>query len=200
MRVIRCNIIGSALFLLASLTFATELKSDEHNYGFSVPDGWTVTFQNVAGFSVGSPDRTKTVTLLIRKVHFRKLDAFSIAQIERELTIAGGRVFSSRNLTNDGVFVHESVFKLGRGPVETVHLMRQMLADGKFYLLAGSYAGDDAAHGADVQVAMDSFHFLRPPRPTSLTSAYLPFIVAVAGAVILGVFWLMGMSKRVNPQ
>src|ERR1022692_3330598 len=101
-KIVRYSIIGVIFMLLGSLVSASELKSDELNYTITVPDGWTVGFQNAVGFVVNSPDKKKTVALLIHK-GVTKVDLASMRQFEQGTSQAEVQLVSSTNLRLDGV-------------------------------------------------------------------------------------------------
>jgi hypothetical protein len=142
---IKYAIISLTFILLASLAKASDLKSDELNYVTTVPDGWTVTFQNEAGFSIASPDKKKTVTLLVRKADFKTLDSDSIAAIEQGFVQAGSQKVSSKNFTIDGVPAYEIILSIGKAPFATTFVNHLIIADGKLYSLQGMHMGGDVS-------------------------------------------------------
>lgn len=188
---IKSTIISLTFTLLASLASAEVLKSDEHNYAITVPDSWSVTFQNSAGLSLASPDRKKTITLVLRKVSYTTLDSNSIAKVERGFIQAGAQKASSRSLTIDGIPAYEIALSMGKAPYGSTFLARQIVADGKLYSLQGMHLGGDVMQDADIQAGLDSFHFLQPPKPsTSSKSISLGLMLAIGGVIVVGLlFW-----------
>ncbi len=178
--------------LLASLVSASELKSDEHNYSVTVPDGWTVDFQNTAGFSIYSLDKKKSMTLLIHK-GVTKLDPTSMSQFEQGMSQAGAQTVSSTNLTLDGVPAYETVQTIGKAPFASSLVILMTVADGKYYHLQGMHSGGDVTRDSDIQGAFTSFHFLQPPKPpVSSKFDSLGLILVVAGVIVGGlVFWVV---------
>ncbi|MGA3268474.1 MAG: hypothetical protein ABSE16_16825 [Verrucomicrobiota bacterium] len=196
---IRCSIISLMFLLSVSLASASELKSDEHNYAITVSNGWTVDFQNVAGFSINSPDNKKTITLLIHKVNDAMLESGAIAQFEQGLTQAGSQIVSSTNFTVSGVPAHETVYSIGKAPFASSSVTLLTVADGKLYELAGMHSGDDVTRDSDIQEAFASFHFLQPPKPPSASFVWrfgpLGVKVAILGVVIVGMLSLIRSRK-----
>jgi len=190
---VRYTIISLMFILLASLASASDLKSDEHNYAVTVPDGWTVTFQNAAGFSIASPDSKKTMTLLIRKVSYTKLDSGSIAAIEQGLVQAGSQTVSSTNFTVDRVPAYETTHSIGKAPFASSFVNLLIVADGKLYSLQGMHMGGDVTHDSDIQVGFASFHFLQPPKPpASSRFGGFRWKLAIPGVIIVGLlFWVV---------
>lgn len=186
------SIIGLTFIFLVSLVSASELKSDEHNYVISVPDGWTVTFQNAAGFSIASPDSKKTMTLLIRKVSYTTLDSDSIAAIEQMLVQAGSQKVSSRNFTIDGVPAYEIVLSIGKAPFASSFVNHLIIADGKLYSLQGMHMGGDFTQDSDISGGLASFHFLQPPKPSASSRfGSLGLKLAIPVAIIVGLLWVV---------
>lgn len=178
--------------LLSSLVSASELKSDELNYTVTVPDGWTVEFQNEAGFAINSPDKRKTVALLIRKGAYTRLDQASESQFEKAISKAGAQTVSSTNLTLDGVPAFETVQTIGKAPFASSFVILRTVADGKYYHLQGMNSGGDVTHDSDIKEAFASFHFLQPPK-LSVASKFgsLGFMLPVGGVIVAGLlFWV----------
>jgi hypothetical protein len=190
---VKCRIVSLTFILAASLASANELKSDEHNYAIAVPNGWAVSFQNTAGFSINSPDNKKTITLLIRKVNDAALQSGAIAQFEQGLTHAGSQIVSSTNLTVDGVSAHETVYTIGKAPFASSSATLLTVADGKLYELGGMHSGGDVTRDSDIQEALASFHLLQPPKPSASSKfGSLGLKLAIPGVIIVGVlFWLI---------
>ena len=191
---IRYAIISLTFILLASLAKASDLKSDELNYVTIVPDGWTVTFQNEAGFSIASPDRKKTMTLLIRKVSYTTLDSDSIAAIEQDFLQAGSQKVSSRNFTIDGVPAYEIILSIGKAPFASSFVNHLIIADGKLYSLQGMHMGGDVTKDSDMQAGLASFHFLQPPKPlASSRFGSLRLKLAIPGVIVIVglLFWVV---------
>jgi len=179
------------LILFASLASAEVLKSDEYNYAITVPEGWTVDFQNSAGFTIYSPDKKKTVALLIRK-GVTKLDPASMSQFEQGMSQAGAQTVSSTNLTLDGVPAYETVQFIGKAPFASSLVILMTVADDKYYHLQGMHSGGDVTHDSDIQEAFASFHFLQPPKPSVSSRFGSGLILAVAGVTIVGLlFWVV---------
>ncbi len=182
--------------LLASLAPGEILKSDEHNYIITVPDAWTVTFQNSAGFSLASPDRQKTITLLISKVSYRTLDSKSIAQIEQMSAQAGAHKVSSRTFMIDAVPAYELLLSIGKAPYSSTFLNRAIIADRKLYSLGAMHGGGDVIQDADIQDGLASFHFLHPPKPpSSFGFGSLVMKIAILGVIMVGVFLVVRSRK-----
>lgn len=190
---IKYLVISVAFILLASLAPGEILKSDEQNYTITVPDTWTVTFQNSAGFSLASPDRQKTITLLIRKVSYTTLDSKSIAQIEQMSAQAGAQKVSSRTFKIDGVPAYELLLSIGKAPYSSTFLNRAIIADGKLYSLGAMHGGSSVMQDADIQAGLASFHFLQPPKPpASSRFGSLGLMLAIAGVIIVALlFWVV---------
>lgn len=190
---IKCSIVSLTFILAAPLASASELKSDEHNYAITVPNGWTVDFQNAAGFSINSPDKKKTVALLIHKVNDAVLESGAIAQFEQGLTQAGSQIVSSTNFTVDGVPAHETVYTIGKVPFASSSATLLTVADSKLYELGGMHSGGDVTRDSDVQEAFASFHFLQPPKPSASSKfGSLGLKLAIPGVIIVGVlFWVV---------
>ena len=186
MNFIRYSVYSLAFILFVSLASAKELKSDELNYAVTIPDGWTVTFQNFAGFSIASQDGKKTITLLVRSNANDVLDPGSIAIVEQGLQKAGAQIVSSRNFMIDGVPAYENVFRVGKTPYASSFVVHQIIADNKFYSLQSGYMGGDAAQDSGMQEALASFHFLQPPKP-SKPSGSGGFASHGARLVVLGI-------------
>ena len=183
-----------AFIFLASVASAKELKSDKLNYTFTIPDGWTVTFQNSVGFSVASPDRKKTMTLLIRSANFEKLDSNSVATIEQDFLKAGSEKVSSKNFTIDGIPAHEIVYRVGKAPFASWFVDYLIIANNKLYFLGAGYAGGDATQNSEIQGGLTSFHFLQQPKPSRIGS--LGVKLTVVGIIIIGiVFWVIRSRK-----
>jgi hypothetical protein len=195
MNFIKRLIFGLAFILLASVASAKELKSDELNYIFTVPDGWTVTFQNSVGFSVASPDGNKTMGLLVRNINFATLDSNSIAAIYETFPLkTGTEKISSRNFTIDGIPAYETVQRIGKVPYATTFIFRIIIANHKFYHLSAMHGGGDVTQDAEMLEGLASFHFLQPPKPSRFN--FLGVKLTVAGIIIIGiVFWVIRSRK-----
>jgi hypothetical protein len=189
---IKYTVICLTSILFASLASAEVLKSDEHNYGITVPEGWTVDFQNSAGFTIHSPDKKKNVVLLIRK-GATKLDPASMSQFEQGMSQAGAQTVLSTNLTLDGIPAHETVQTIGTAAFATSVVILMSVADGKYYHLQGMHFGGDVTRDSDIQEAFASFHFLQPPKPSVSSRFGSPgMMLAVAGVIIVGLlFWVV---------
>jgi hypothetical protein len=188
---IKYTIITLTFILLASLASAEALRSDEHNYTITIPNGWTVDFQNSAGFAINSPDKRKTVALLIRK-GVTKLDPASVSQFEQGMSQAGAQTVSSTNLTLDGVPAYEAIQTIGKAPFASSLVILMTVADGKYYHLQGMHSGGDVTHDSDIQEAFASFHFLQPPKLSASPRFGSGLILAVAGIIIVGLlFWVI---------
>jgi hypothetical protein len=194
---IRYWIVSLTFIFLASLAKASDLKSDELNYVATVPDGWAVTFQNEAGFSIASPDKKKTMTLLIRKANYTTLDSDSIAGIEQDFFQAGSQKVSSRTFTIDGVRAYEIILSIGKAPFASSFVNHLIIADGKLYSLQGMHMGGDVSQDSDIQGGLASFHFLQPPKPpTSSRFGSLMLKLAIPSIVIIGLlFWIVQSRK-----
>jgi hypothetical protein len=158
------------LGLVASVAYAKELKSDELNYTIIVPDGWTITFQTSAGFSIASQDRKKTMTLLIREANFATLDSNSVAAIEQDFIKAGCTKVSSKSFSIDGIPAYEIVQSIGKVPFTSSYVDHVIIANKKLYNLEALHIGGDATQDSDVQEVLANFHFLQPPKPPSSSS------------------------------
>jgi hypothetical protein len=128
MNFIKHSIFSLTFIFLASLASAKELKSDELNCGIIIPDGWTVVFQNQAGFSVASQDRKRTMTLLIRGADFSQLDSNSVAIIDRDFLKVGCTKISSRIFTIDGIPAYEIVQQIGKAPFASSYVDHIIIA------------------------------------------------------------------------
>jgi hypothetical protein len=189
----KCSIVSFTFILTASLVSASELKSDEHNYAITVPNGWAVSFQNTAGFSINSPDNKKSITLLIHKVNDAVLESAAIAQFEQGLTQAGSQIVSSTNLSVDGVSAHETVYTIGKTPFASSSATVLTVADGKLYELGGMHSGGDVTRDSDMLEALASFRFLQPPKPPASSKfGSLGLKLTILGVFIVGVlFWVV---------
>jgi hypothetical protein len=154
------------LGLLASVACAKELKSDELNYVITIPDDWTVIFQNQAGFSTGSQDKKKTMTLLIQEANFATLDSNSIATLEQDFIKVGCTKVSSRSFSIDGILAYEIVQSMGKIPFASSYVDHIVIANKKLYNLEALHIGGDVVQDSDVQEGLASFHFLQPPKTT----------------------------------
>jgi predicted Zn-dependent protease len=187
-------IFGLTFILLASVASAKELKSDELNYSITIPDGWTVTFQNSAGFSIASQDAKKTVTLIIRSVNIATLDSNSIAVFEQDMLKAGSPKVSSKNFTIDGVPAYETIHSIGKTPFESSLVIHQIIANHKLYNLQAMHGGGDVTQDSDIQGGLASFHFLQPPKPSRFN--FLGVKLIVVGIIIAGItFWVIRSRK-----
>lgn len=153
------------LMFLTSVVSAKELKSDELNYVVTIPSGWTIVFQNQAGFSIASPDRKNTVILLIQKAGFSILNSNSIARFERDLIKAGSTKISSKNFVIDGVPAYQTIFGIGKVPFTSSFIDRLIIANNKLYNLQAMHDGGDIDQDPYIQEILTSFHFLQPPKP-----------------------------------
>jgi hypothetical protein len=194
MNSIKHLIFGLAFFLSVSSIFALELKSDDLNYIVTIPGTWTVTFQNQAGFAITSPDRNKTMTLLIGNAKSAKLDPSSIAQFEQVMIRAGAQKVSSRMFTVDGIPAYEFIQSVGKTPYATVTVIHEIVANNKFYTLQSAIIGGDASQDPEMQAGLASFHFLQQPKPSIVGS--LGVKLTVVGIIIVGiVFWLIRSQR-----
>jgi len=194
MNFIKRLIFGLAFILLAAVASAKELKSDELNYIITIPDGWTVDFQNSAGFSIQIPPGKKTVTLLIRNAGFATQDSNSIAVFEKDLLKAGSEQVSSTNFTIDGVPAYETVQRIGKAPFASIFIYRLIIADNKLYFLSASYMNGDPTQDSEIQQCLASFHFLQPPKPSRFN--FLGMNLTVVGIIIAGIiFWAIRSRK-----
>jgi len=164
MNFIRHLIFSLAFILLMSLASAKELKSDELNYAISVPDGWTVTFQNAVGFSIASPDGKQTMTLLIRNAGSATLDSTSIAEIEQGLLKAGSKKVSSKNFTIGGLPAYELVCSVGKTPFASTYVTHLTVANSKLYNLSAMHLGGNVLQDTELCKGLASFHFLQSPK------------------------------------
>lgn len=188
-------IIGLTSIFLVSLASASELKSDELNYITAIPDGWTVTFQNEAGFSVASPDKKKTLTLLVRKGVSGKLDSDTISGIEQGLLQAGSQKVSSTNFMVDGIPAYEAMNSIGKAPFASSFVTFLIIADGKLYSLQGMHMGGDVTQDSDIQAALAGFHFLQPPKLSA--SSRFSLMLAIPGILAIAGFLFWVVRKRV---
>ena len=198
----RRSIFGITFILLATLATAKEIKSDELNYTITVPDGWTVDFQNSVGFTIYSPGKhNRTITLLTARQGARNfptgLDSTSLAEYEQGLQKAGSTKISSKNFIIDGIPAYETVQQIGKTPYETVFIYHLIIADNKLYFLSGSFGGGDATTDSEIQEGLASFHFLQPPKPPSTTRfGSLGEKLAIFGIIVVGiVFWMIQRQK-----
>jgi len=157
-------LFGLAFTFLVSLASAKELKSDQLNYVFTMPDGWTVTFENAAGFSVASPDGMKTMTLVVRNSDYATLDTNSIAAIEKGLLKAGAKKISSRNFEVDGVPAYEIILSVGKTPFASSFVTHLTIANNKLYNLQAVHVGGNVTRDSEIIGALASFHFLQRPK------------------------------------
>jgi hypothetical protein len=194
MNFIKRLIFGLAFILLAAVASAKELKSDELNYVITVPDGWTVDFQNSVGFSIQIPPGKKVVTLLIRNIGSATQDSNSIAVFEKGLLKAGSEQVSSTNFTIDGVPAYETVQRIGKAPFASLFIYHLIIADHKLYFLAASYTNGDPTQDSEIQECLASFHFLRQPKLPMVGS--LGVKLTVVGIIVAGiVFWVIRSRK-----
>ncbi|MGO9586819.1 MAG: hypothetical protein ACLP2Y_11545 [Limisphaerales bacterium] len=191
---IKRSVFSLVFILSASSIFALELKSDDLNYVITVPDGWTVDFQNSAGFSIQIPPGKKTVTLLIRNAGFGALDSNSQAEFQKDMFKAGSEKVSSTNFTIDGVPAFETVQRIGKAPFASLFIYRSIIANHKLYFLAASCMNGDPTQDSEIQKCLASFHFLQPPKPSRF--GFLGVKLAVIGIVLAGtVFWVIRSRK-----
>jgi len=162
---IRHLVAGLAFILSVSPASAKELKSDELNYIIRIPDGWTVTFQNSYGFSISSPDRIKTLTLVARSSKHGALDTNSIAIIEKDLLKAGSKKISSRNFAIDGVPAYEIIYSVGKTPFASSFVTHLTIVNNKLYNLQAAHIGGDITRDSEIAEGLKSFHFIRRPKP-----------------------------------
>ncbi|HEY1719019.1 MAG TPA: hypothetical protein VGH42_12100, partial [Verrucomicrobiae bacterium] len=173
---------------------ALELKSNDFNYIVTIPDTWTVTFQNQAGFLIASPDGKKTMTLLIGNAKSAKLDPSSIAQYEQVMIQAGAQKVSSKMFTVDGVPAYEFIQRVGKAPYATVTVFHEIVANNKLYNLQSAIMGGDASQDSEMQEGLASFHFLQQPKPSMVGS--LGVKLTVVGIIMAGiVFWVIRSRK-----
>jgi hypothetical protein len=199
------NIIRYALFNLAfifsaSSIFAVELKSDDLNYTITVPDGWTVDFQSPDGFSIPSPDRKGSITLIVVNAKSGKFDS---TQFEQELLKVGCQKVSSRNFTIDGVSAYETIQRVGKlhthreVPFASLMVEHLIIANGRFYNL--SYISDisgDATQASKMQERLASFHFLQPPKLSAGRFGSLGLKLAIPGVIIAGIVFMVLRSRK----
>jgi len=195
MNFIRRSIFSLAFILLVSLASAKELKSDELNYVITVPDGWTVDFQNSAGFSIQIPPGKKTVTLLIRNVSFATLDSNSLAVFQKDMLKAGSEKVSSTNFIINGVPAYETVQRIGKAPFASLFIYRSIIANNKLYFLGASYMNGDPTQDSEIQECLASFHFLQPPKPSRFS--FLGVKLTVLGIIMAGIAFLVIRSRKI---
>jgi len=195
MKFIKHSIFSLTFILLAAVASAKELKSDELNYVITVPDGWTVDFQNSAGFLIQIPPGKKVVTLLIRNAGFATQDSNSIAVFEKDLLKAGSEQVSSTNFTINGVPVYETVQRIGKATFASLFIYRLIIADNKLYFLSASYMNGDPTQDSEIQQCLASFHFLHPPKPSRFN--FLKVKLTVVGIIIAGIIFWMIRSRKI---
>lgn len=184
--------------LLALLASAEELKSDRGNYSMVIPSGWTVTFQNSDGFSITSPEKSKTITLIIQNADFATLDSNSVASTKREFLETGSQEISSKNFLIDGVPAYEIVGRIGKIRFASSFIFQMMLANDKLYCLHVGHIGGDVLQDSEMQQAITSFHFLKPPKPSPSSSfgKFTFFGLVVLGTIMVGIIiWWVKSPK-----
>lgn len=192
---VRHSIFSLTFVLLVSLASAKELRSDQHNYSITIPDDWTIVFQNSAGFSIASPDGKKTMGLLIRDAAFATLDSNSIAALEKDSLKTGSTKISSRNFTIDGVPAYDTVQQIGKPPFATTFVFRLIIANNKFYHLSAMHGGGDVTQDSDMQEALASFHFLQPPKPSRF--GFIGVKWTIFGIIMVGIVFWMTRSRKI---
>jgi hypothetical protein len=197
MKFIKHSIFRLTFILLAAVASAKGLKSDELNYVVTIPDGWTVIFQNQAGFSAGSQDRKKTMTLFIQNANFTTLDSNSVVIVEQDFIKAGCTKVSSRSFLIDGIPAYEIVQSMGKAPFASSYVDHIIVANKKLYNLEALHIGGDVTQDSDVQEVLASFHFLRPPKPPSSSSfgRFGFWGITLAGIAIVVIVFLV-IRKR----
>lgn len=167
---------------------AIELKSGTLNYSVTVPDGWSVQFQNSSGFSIVSSDKKETVTLMVTRSYFGALDRSTAAAVERSFHRAGMTIISSTNFTlAGGVPVYQTVQSMGNPPFLSTFLDKIISTDGQIYDIGALHIGGQVTEDADVERILASFHFLNAPAPAHdmrlrFTSMFSFLIIVLVGA------------------
>ncbi|MBE0545702.1 MAG: hypothetical protein IH623_30590 [Verrucomicrobia bacterium] len=186
------SLVGLAVVLSVSPVPARELRSDDLNYAITIPDGWTVVFQSGTGFSIASPDQSRTITLLVSKAGSGALDSDTLAEIQRGLLLTGSEKVSDRKFTVDGASAYETIHRFGKPPFASSFVGHLILASGKLYNLQGTHLGGDAAHAADIQAGLSSFRFLRAPKPPASSGVRRSHVLWISGVLLVGLmFWVL---------
>ena len=147
----------------------------------------------MAGFSIASPDKMKSVTLLVSKVDSSRLDADSISEIEQGLLQGGSERLSSRHFAVDGIPAYETVHRAGKPPFASSFVSHLIIAGDRLYTLQGMHIGGDVARASDLQQALASFHFLQPPSSLPRSSTRGSGFLWVVGILLCAglLFWVL---------
>jgi hypothetical protein len=194
-------IFGLAFILLAVAASAKELKSDELNYGVTVPDTWIVKSQDQTGFYIKSQDGKRSVGLVVIPAPFARFDSSYIAKYEQVLKkVHHLQLVSSRIFTIDGVPAYENIQCFGEAPFASVQVEHQIFPDGKLYGLTSMFIGGDATQDSELQESLASFHFLHTPTPPGSFGlggfGSIGVKLAIVGIIIAGiVFWAIQRRK-----
>ena len=193
------RLLSLTLIFSVVSTFAAELKSDDLNYTITVPGTWTVKSQDQTGFYVKSQDGNRDMNLAVIRATFARLDSSYIAKYEQVLRQTRHlQLISSRMFTIDGVPAYENIQRIGEGAAASVKIERQILPDGRFYVLSAVMLGGDATLDPEIQAALTSFHFLHAPKPPG-SFAFGGFgllgVVAVLAVIIIGAFLVLRSRK-----
>lgn len=192
------SLLSLTLIFSTTSAFAAELKSDALNYSITVPDTWTVKSQDQTGFYVKSQDGNRDIILVVTHATTARLDSSYIAQYERVLEQARQtQLLSSRVFTSDGVRVYENIQRIGKGLTASVKIERQLLADGRFYVLSALRLSGDTNQDTEIQAALSSFHFLSAPKPPiSFGFGRFGLLGVVAVLVVIGVGVFLVARRR----
>jgi hypothetical protein len=130
-----------------------------------------------------------------------RLDSSYIAEYEKVLQKTRHlQLVSSKIFTIDGVPAYENIQRLGEAPFASVKVDHQIMADGRFYELSSVVIGGDATKDSELQEGLASFHFLQPPKASSLSNfgmldSFRTRLI-VLGIIIIGItFWVMRSRK-----
>jgi hypothetical protein len=107
------------------------------------------------------------------------------------------QLLSSRVFTSDGVRVYENIQRIGKGLTASVKIERQLLADGRFYVLSALRLSGDTNQDTEIQAALSSFHFLSAPKsPISFGFGRFGLLGVVAILVVIGVGVFLVARRR----
>jgi hypothetical protein len=200
------------LFLALAQTFCArgkDWKSEEFNCALTVPDDWhqgsapdqhaKVLFQ--------SADNNKIVFVMVYSdPKLEVLNDEFVRGVKEGLTAQGGKVVRERRFEIAGLPACELVGEFNANGRKMYCKIRAVIADHMAYAAQGMSATASIDGDAQVQQALESFHFLHAPEKPSILSvdrksaAYQIgyfvgrwgiFIAAFAAVVVLGVVFLI---------
>lgn len=173
-------------YICALPVFGLDLSSAEGIYTVKIPGNWKVTFQNQAGFSITGTNVSRTMTLIIGNVRSGRLDASTIASLDRGFQSGGAQILSSKMFAIDGVPAYEIIQRLGKRPYASVMVYHYIIADKKLYLFSASVIGGDASTDTEMREGLASFHFIHPPAlPSAFGFRPLQIVLVILTVIIV---------------